>query len=151
MVHLLPGERHSNDKPITPHMKNYSITGTLYDIGRVNNISDRFRKREFVIAIEDQGRTQSWIHYIKLQLENKDVLMIDQFKIGDEIEVTFDIRGSKAEKMGETIFFTNLKAWKIELVDGDMEVPSEPAAGRQSRDHVSYTDPSELEDKAPWE
>lgn len=134
-------------------MKNYSITGTLYDIGRVNNISDRFRKREFVIVVEDQGRDRSWTHYIKLQLENKDVLMIDQFKIGDEIEVTFDIRGSKAEKMGETIFFTNLKAWKIELVDGDIEPPSESSSERQPRDRVNYTDPSELEpeDKAPWE
>lgn len=151
MVHLLPGERHSNDKPITPYMKNYSITGALYSVAAVNNISDRFRKREFVIAIEEKGRDQTWVNYVRMQLENKDVLMIDQFHIGDEIEVTFDIKGSKAEKMGETLFFTNLKAWKIELVDGDMEVPSEPAAGRQSRDHVNYTDPSELEDKAPWE
>lgn len=135
-------------------MKNYSITGTLYDIGRVNNISDRFRKREFVIVVEDQGRTQSWTHYIKLQLENKDVLMIDQFKIGDEIEVTFDIRGSKAEKMGETFFFTNLRAWKIVLVDGDIETRDYPQQeGRQSREAVNYTDPDELEpsDKAPWE
>lgn len=132
-------------------MKNYSITGALYSVAAVNNISDRFRKREFVIAIEEKGRDQTWVNYVRMQLENKDVLMIDQFHIGDEIEVTFDIKGSKAEKMGETLFFTNLKAWKIELVDGDMEVPSEPAAGRQSRDHVNYTDPSELEDKAPWE
>lgn len=135
-------------------MKNYSITGTLYDIGRVNNISDRFRKREFVIAVEDQGRTQSWTHYIKLQLENKDVLMIDQFKIGDEIEVTFDIRGSKAEKMGETIFFTNLKAWRIALVDGDAGTRDYPQQeGRQSREAVNYSNPDDLEpsDKAPWE
>lgn len=135
-------------------MKNYSITGTLYDIGRVNNISDRFRKREFVIVVEDQGRDRSWTHYIKLQLENKDVLMIDQFKIGDEIEVTFDIRGSKAEKMGETIFFTNLKAWKIELVDGDIETRDYPQQeGRQSREAVNYSNPDDLEptDKAPWE
>lgn len=126
-------------------MKNYSITGTLYDIGRVNNISERFRKREFVIVVEDRGRDQSWTHYIKLQLENKDVLMIDQFKIGDEIEVTFDLRGSKAEKLGETIFFTNLKAWKIELVDGDIETRDYPQQeGRQSREAVNYTDPAEL-------
>ncbi len=135
-------------------MKNYSITGTLYDIGRVNNISDRFRKREFVIAIEEKGRDQSWVNYIKLQLENKDVLMIDQFKIGDEIEVTFDIRGSKAEKLGETIFFTNLKAWRIELVDGDIETRDYPQQeGRQSREAVNYSNLDDLEpsDKAPWE
>lgn len=131
-------------------MKNYSITGTLYDVAKVNNISDRFRKREFVIAIEERGRDQSWTNYVRLQLENKDVLMIDQFKIGDEIEVTFDIKGSKAEKMGETLFFTNLKAWKIELVDGDIDIPGE---GRQSRESVNYSNPADLEpsDKAPWE
>lgn len=137
----------------TSIMKNYSIKGTLYDVSKVNNISDRFRKREFVIAIEEKGRDQSWVNYVRLQLENKDVLMIDQFHIGNEIEVTFDIKGSKAEKMGETLFFTNLKAWKIELVDGDIEPPSESSSERQPRDRVNYTDPSELEpeDKAPWE
>jgi hypothetical protein len=135
-------------------MKNYSITGTLYDVAKVNNISDRFRKREFVIVVEDRGRDRSWTHYIKLQLENKDVLMIDQFKIGDEIEVTFDIRGSKGEKMGETLFFTNLKAWKIELADGDIETRDYPQQeGRQSREAVNYSSPADLEpsDKAPWE
>jgi single-strand DNA-binding protein len=135
-------------------MKNYSIKGTLYDVSKVNNISDRFRKREFVIAIEEKGRDQSWVNYVRLQLENKDVLMIDQFHIGNEIEVTFDIKGSKAEKMGETLFFTNLKAWKIELVDGDIETRDYPQQeGRQSREAVNYSSPDDLEpsDKAPWE
>ena len=126
-------------------MKNYSIQGTLFSVSKVNNISDRFRKREFVIAIEEKGRDQSWTNYIKLQLENKDVLEIDKFHIGDEIEVTFDIKGNKAEKMGEELFFTHLKAWKIELVGGDIEAPEETLPGRQSRERVNYTDPAELE------
>ena len=92
----------------------YKITGTLCDISNVRNISDRFRKREFVIVVDETINMKGYTNpqYIKFQLEQSNVLTIDEYKIGDEITVIFDIRGNKTEA---GLYFTNLRATKIEI------------------------------------
>jgi hypothetical protein len=92
----------------------YTITGTLCDISNVRNITDRFRKREFVIVVDETQNMKGYTNeqFIKFQLEQTKVLDIEGFKIGDEITVTFDIKGNKTEG-GQ--YFTNLRALKIAL------------------------------------
>jgi hypothetical protein len=106
----------------------YTITGTLCDISNVRNITDRFRKREFVIVVDETQNMKGYTNeqFIKFQLEQTKVLDIDGFKIGDEITVTFDIRGNKTEG-GQ--YFTNLRALKI---DGFCSpAPTPPKEGKE--------------------
>lgn len=42
--------------------------------------------------------------------------MPDRFNIGDEVKVSFNIKGSKWMKDGKENYFTNLDAWRIEQV-----------------------------------
>jgi len=92
----------------------YTITGSLCEVYNVRNITDRFRKREFVIVRDETKNMKGYTNeqFIKFQLEQSKVLDIDVFKIGDELTITFDIRGNKTET-GQ--YFTNLRALKIEL------------------------------------
>ena len=94
----------------------YTITGTLCDVSNVRNISDRFRKREFVIVVDEITNMKGYTNpqYIKFQLEQGKVLEIDEFKIGDELTVTFDLKGKKADN---GTYFTNIRAVKIEKTD----------------------------------
>ncbi len=86
------------------------ITGKIYRIDEVQSKSERFRKREFVIQREKDGYNGTYSEWIKLQLEQRDVFLINDFKVGDDVRVEFEIRGSKYEKNGEEVFITNLKA-----------------------------------------
>jgi hypothetical protein len=109
----------------------YTIVGTLCDISNVRNITDRFRKREFVIVVDETQNMKGYTNeqFIKFQLEQTKVLDIEGFKIGDELTVTFDLKGKKADN---GTYFTNLRAIKVEKADSFCSpAPAPPKEGKE--------------------
>ena len=92
----------------------YEITGKVIEVMPVNQVSDKFRKREFVIEKKETGGSAVFIDYIKFQLVQDKCEMINESFLHDEIKVRFNIRGNKWERDGKVNYFTNLDAWKIE-------------------------------------
>jgi hypothetical protein len=88
------------------------------------NISDKFKKREFVIDVPNE-RNPEWNDMVKFQTTQDRVDLIEPFNIGDELKVAFNIRGKKWERDGRVNYFTNLEAWRIDKVDaGGVSDPS---------------------------
>lgn len=78
-------------------------------------MSEKFKKREFVLEKEKEiNPTLIITDYVKFQLTQDRVNLIEGFNEGEMLKVSFDIRGNKWEKNGETKYFTNLEAWRIE-------------------------------------
>jgi len=92
----------------------YDVTGRLHEIFDEQQVSEKFRKREFVLEVQDGQYPQ----HIKFQLTQDKTSVIDPFKMGDEVKVTFDLRGRGFNKNGQMLYFTNLEAWKIEAGSG---------------------------------
>ena len=88
----------------------YDVTGRLHEIFDEQQVSEKFRKREFVLEVQDGQYPQ----HIKFQLTQDKVSLVESFKMGDEVKVTFDLRGRGFNKNGQMLYFTNLEAWKIE-------------------------------------
>lgn len=88
----------------------FEVTGIIYDKMDTQVISDRFRKRDFVIEIEDGAYKQ----HIKFQLIQDRCDLVDSYEKGDEVKVSFNLRGRPYQKGAETIYFTNLEAWRLE-------------------------------------
>ena len=88
----------------------YDVTGRLHEIFDEQQVSEKFRKREFVLEVQDGQYPQ----HIKFQLTQDKVALVESFKMGDEVKVTFDLRGRGFNKNGQMLYFTNLEAWKIE-------------------------------------
>ena len=91
----------------------FDVQGKLHEIFDEQQVSDKFRKREFVLEIPDGSYTQ----YIKFQLTQDKCNALDQFKIGDDVKVAFNLSGKPFTKNGTTMYFTNLGAWRIEKAD----------------------------------
>ncbi len=91
----------------------FEITGKILKISPVQQVNDTFKKREFVIErVEDiNGRTFS--NYIKFQTTQEKTSYLENYKIGQEVKISFNIRGTKWNKNGEEVYFTNLEAWRI--------------------------------------
>jgi hypothetical protein len=53
---------------------------------------------------------------VKFQSVQDKTTIIDKVNIGDEIKVSFNIKGSKWEKEGKVNYITNLDAWRIEQI-----------------------------------
>ena len=69
--------------------------------------------------------------------------MPDRFNIGDEVKVSFNLKGTRWEKDGKVNYFTNLDAWRMESV----KLGQENAAAE-----VNYNDipPSDTVDDLPF-
>ena len=93
---------------------NFELKGKLIVKNDVQQITATFQKREFVVECEENNAGRVFTDYIKFQLVQDKCAILDQYKIGDTINVTFSIKGTKWEKEGNTNYFTNLNAWKID-------------------------------------
>jgi hypothetical protein len=89
----------------------FQISGTLKVKFPETQVSEKFRKREFVIS----ENSSQYPQVISFQLTQDRCSLIDSVNPGDEIKVHFNLRGREwANAQGETKYFNSLEAWKIE-------------------------------------
>ncbi len=88
----------------------YDLTGKIKLIQPAQTFSSGFTKREMVVTVEDGKFPQD----INLEFLQDKVGLLDTVEIGQEVKVSFDIRGR--EYNGR--YFNNLVAWKIEASSG---------------------------------
>lgn len=101
----------------------YELKGTITVKKATQQISDKFRKREFVVSDNDAQYPQ----VIQFELTQDRCSVLDSYNEGDEVQVTFNIRGREWQSpQGDTKYFVSLNAWKIERI-GDAEPASAPA------------------------
>jgi single-strand DNA-binding protein len=83
----------------------YDLTGKVKLIQALQTFDSGFTKREMVVIVEDGKYPQE----INLEFVQDKVRLLDNLQVGQEITVTFDIRGR--EYNGR--YFNNLQGWKI--------------------------------------
>jgi len=81
------------------------LKGKIKLIMDVQNFDSGFSKREFVVTTDEQ-----YPQDIKLEFTKDKCSLLDQYAIGDEVNVQFNLRGN--EYNGR--YFVNLQAWRIE-------------------------------------
>jgi len=97
----------------------FEIKGKVIEIGPVQQVNDKFRKREFVIEVAEQGAGgREFVDYIKFQCIQDRCELINDDLLNDTINVSFNLKGNKWERDGKINYFTNLDAWRIEKIDG---------------------------------
>ena len=120
----------------------FEITGKLIEKYDTVNVTERFRKREFVIELRRDTSIGEFVDTIKFQLTQDRCEHLDAFTVGDEMKIQFNIRGRKWEKDGQVNYFNNLEAWKIEKA----APPSVPEAPPHTLEDV----PPESTDDLPF-
>lgn len=104
------------------------VKGKLVSICDAVQVSEKFKKREFVVEMTEVINGNPYVNYGKFQLVQAKCDVIDRYRIGDEVNVHFNIKGTSYQdkKDGQTKYITNLDAWKVE-----------PAGGQQSQQQQS--------------
>jgi hypothetical protein len=98
----------------------FEISGKVIDISPVNQVSDKFKKREFVIEKKEAGGSAVFIDYLKFQLVQDKCDLINESFLNEEIKIWFNLKGNKWERDGKINYFTNLDAWKIEKISSQV-------------------------------
>lgn len=107
-------------------MASFSLEGKLIEKFNTQEISATFKKREFVIEHARDINGTIYSDFIKMQLTQDKVDLLNDLQLGANIKVTFNIRGSKYNKKdGSGLgYITNLDAWRIELMGAASASPS---------------------------
>ena len=93
----------------------FEISGRIVEIYQTQQVTEKFKKREFILEVKETNNTGfEFIEYIKFQTVQDKTTLLDGLNINDEVKVSFNLRGRKWEKDGQSSYFTNLDAWKIE-------------------------------------
>ena len=104
-----------------------TIEGLLLSKGESQQVSERFKKREFVLDIAQTGADgKEYPNFAKMQLSQSKCELLDNFHQGQKIKVSFNIRGNKWEKDGKVNYITSLDAWRIELAQESAQSPTQP-------------------------
>lgn len=105
------------------------IVGRLKMIGNTESVgANALQKRSFVISVETQ-----YPYEIAFDLLKEKTTVIDQFQVGQNIKVSFDVRSR--EYNGK--WYTNASAWRVEHADAGAQ-----ASAPQYNAQPNYAQPA---------
>jgi hypothetical protein len=100
---------------------NMQIQGRLHALFDAEQVTQRFRKREFVLELDGGSR---YPQYVMFQLTGDRCEALDGFEKGEDVRVEFSLRGREwTSPKGDVRYFNSLETWSIDRV-GDA-----PSAG----------------------
>ncbi len=90
------------------------IIGKLIEKRDQRQASQTFVVREFVIEVENP-RDPRYNDFLQCQLTGDRCALLDQYQIGDTIQITFDLRGRKWTAPDNTIrYIMSINVWRID-------------------------------------
>lgn len=90
------------------------IIGKLIEKRDAVQRSTTFIVREFVVEVPNQ-RDPRYNDFLLCQLTGDRCSLLDQFNVGEDVQVTFDLRGRKWEAPDHTVrYIMSLNAWRVD-------------------------------------
>lgn len=106
-----------------------TIDGKLIEKSDTQDITDSFKKREFVV---EYAENPQYPEFLKFELIQNNCQQLDPFQVGDEMSISFNLKGRKwNDPKGGVKYFNSLQAWRIEKKSsgGAPDTPPPPQAG----------------------
>lgn len=96
-------------------MASFEVNGILKVKNDTQVVSEKFSKREFVITTDS---TTQYPQYISFQLTQDKCTLLDNYQVGEEIKVSFNLRGREWNGPQGIRYFNSLEAWRLEKSSG---------------------------------
>lgn len=123
--------------------KSFELQGIIHSIGDTTEYgSNGFTKREFVVKLSGEGENPDYPNFIALELIKDKCALMDNYHLGEEIVVSFNLSGRLWQPQGKPEkCFNSLQAWRIEAAskgDGMQAGFQAPPAGHGFDDDVPF-------------
>ena len=123
----------------------YTATGRIYAVNETQQVSARFQKREFVLELAENPR---YPQFVQFQLSGERCSALDDFAVGQEVEVEFSLRGREwTSPRGDVKFFNSLDVRNMRRIGAEQQ-DGPPAGGARPPDDIP---PPDEPDEAPRE
>lgn len=125
-----------------------NVKGKILEISDTQQVSDKFRKREFVL---EYAENPQYPEYLKFEMIQDKCSIVDSYKVNDEVDVYFNLKGRKwTDPKGEVKYFNSLQAWKIEGAGSAGAAPSGADNGMDQMEEPGWITDGGNEDDLPF-
>jgi len=101
------------------------IKGKVHEVGATQQVSETFKKRDLIV---EYAENPTYPEYIRFELLQDKCPLLDTLKVGDEVEVFFNLRGRPwTDKTGKTSYFNSLVIWRLNALAGATQATNTPA------------------------
>jgi len=112
------------------------IKGKVHEIGALQQVSETFKKRDLIV---EYAENPTYPEYIRFEALQDKTSLFDSLKPGDEVEVSFNLRGRPwTDKAGKTSYFNSLVVWRINAL-ANIPVAAAPQYAPPAADLSSST------------
>ena len=102
-----------------------TIQGKINEIFDTKQVNPTFSKREFIL---EYAPNPLYPQFLKLELAQEKCSILNFYKVGDEVEVHFELRGKPyTNKSGEKFYNNTLLAWRIDRIKKDTDTYADNA------------------------
>ena len=106
------------------------ITAKLIECMETVQVSERFRKREFVV---EYATNPDFPEYLKFELAQDRCELLDGFEAGQEVRIEFDLKGRRwTDPQGQVKYFNSLRAWRLNPAGAETEASTQPSPPSES-------------------
>ena len=93
------------------------VTGKIHFVGALRTVSEKFKSKDVVIVTDDK-----FPQYITIQFTQDKTDLVNPEDVGDQVEVSINLRGRKWESpQGEIKYFNTIEGWQINAVQSAVE------------------------------
>src|SRR5688572_4373881 len=94
----------------------FETSGRLHAVSETKQVTERLRKREFVVELVDNPR---FPQFVQFELTGDRCEHLDGYEVGEQVRVEFSLRGREWKSpKGETKYFNSLDVWTVERAKG---------------------------------
>jgi hypothetical protein len=100
----------------------FEIKGKVVHIGTAQQVTEKLKKRELVV---EYAENPQYPEEIKFEAVNDKCAAMDELRVGDEVNVHFNLRGrSYTDKQGKKAWFNSLGLWKFDVLKTTVNSPA---------------------------
>jgi single-stranded DNA-binding protein len=104
-----------------------NVSGKIKVINPEQQVSASFRKREMVVATEEQ-----YPQFISINFVQDKCDLLNSYQVGEAVSVSINLKGREwTNPQGEVKYFNDIQGWKIERLQSQapsQNMPPIPAA-----------------------
>lgn len=104
-------------------------TGILKLKNNTEVVSEKFKKRTFVLTTE---ASTPYPQHVEFMLTQDKVNLLDKFKIGDSLNISFNLRGKEWNGQNGVRYFNTLEAWLIQSIGEETKQPLHTSGSNHS-------------------
>jgi hypothetical protein len=92
------------------------IKGKVHEVAPTVQVTESLKKRELILEYIENPQ---YPEYLKFEAIQDRCNLLDNVKVGDDIEVFFNLKGRPwTDKMGKKSYFNSMQLWKVNVLAG---------------------------------